>query len=383
MKYWAFIIFFSVFFGTLLLGSWYVFNRGMQALPHGTMRTFFPWLFWGLTIAFIAGQFLERGEPYLASKIITFAGSFWLVTLCYLFMMVLFIDFIRLGNYFTGFIPTQWTESFLSGKNLFIGVSSIALVLVIAGHINALIPRIVYVDIPIDKPASSRKELKVALVTDIHMGFIVGNNRVKRLIRKINEQQPDLVLFGGDLVDHNHRPVIKWKMGQHFSQLNPPLGVFAVTGNHEYIGHAEVSIDYFSQFGIQYLRDTVQNIDNILLLGGREDKDKMRFTGEKRKSISTLMDGADKQLPILLLDHQPVELEQVSQAGVDLMMSGHTHHGQFWPFNLITNKLYELDWGYLKKGTTHYYVSSGFGTWGPPVRIGSRSEIVIFNLKMN
>ncbi|HAM97865.1 MAG TPA: metallophosphoesterase [Marinilabiliales bacterium] len=383
MKYWALIIFLTIFFGTFLLGSWYVFNRGMQALPQGALRTVFPWIFWGLAATFIVGQFLERGQPFLAGKLVTYVGSFWLVTLWYLFMMILLIDVVRLGNHFTGFIPASWTESFLSGKNLFIGVSVVTLILVIGGHINALIPRIIPVEVPIDKKATAQKEIKVALVTDIHMGFIIGNRRVKRMVKKINEQNPDLVLFGGDLVDHNPLPVIKWEMGRHFKQLNPPLGVYAVTGNHEYIGHPEVSIDYLSQFGIRYLRDTLINVDGVLLLGGREDKDKMRFTGEKRKPIASLVNGADKSLPILLLDHQPVEFDQVAQTGVDLMMSGHTHHGQFWPFSFITQKVYELDWGFLKKGDTHYYVSSGFGSWGPPVRIGSRSEIVIFTIKLN
>jgi predicted MPP superfamily phosphohydrolase len=383
MKHVAFIIFFSVFFGMFLLGSWYVFNRGMQALPQSALRTIFPWMFWGLAAAFVVGQFLERGNPTLFSQMITYVGSFWLVTLLYLFMFILAIDIIRLANHFIGFIPEAWTQTVLSGKNLFFAVTSITLIIVAAGHINAIIPRIVNVDISIDKKAGKQKEIKVAFVSDIHMGFIIGNHRVKRMVDKINSENPDLVLFGGDLVDHNPLPVIKYNMGENFSRLHPPLGVYAVTGNHEYIGKPDISIEYLSKFGIQYLRDTLININDVLLLGGREDKDKMRFTGTPRKPVSQLVNGVDRSLPILLMDHQPVEYDSVMQTGVDLMVSGHTHRGQFWPFRYITRKVYELDWGLLKKGNTHFFVSSGLGTWGPPVRIGTRSEIVILHLKLN
>lgn len=382
MKYLPFIIFFSIFFGLFLSGSWYVFHRGMQALPPGTFRSIFPWLFWIISSFFIVGQFLERTEPTMATRVISTIGSFWLVTLWYLFMFVVVIDIFRLGNHFLGFIPDTWTQSFLTGKNLFIGTSVVTLLLVLAGHLNAIYPRIVQVDIPLEKIKTPEQELKVALATDIHMGFIIGNHRVKRLVNKINEQNPDVVLFGGDLVDHNPLPVIKWKMGEHFTRLHAPLGVYAITGNHEYIGHPEVSINYLSKFGINYLRDTALNINNQLLLVGREDKDKTRFTGQKRKPLTLLLEDTSTHLPVLLLDHQPVELGKAAEAGVDVMMSGHTHRGQFWPFSYITRKVYELDWGYLQKGNTHYYVSSGYGTWGPPVRIGSRSEIVILNLKM-
>ncbi len=383
MKHLAFILFFSVFFGLFLLGSWYVFNRGMQALPQSTLRTIFPWLFWGLAAAFVIGQFLERGNPTLLGQVVTCIGSFWLVTLFYLFLFVLAIDLVRVANHFIGFIPDAWTQSFLTGKNLFLAVSGTTLLMVAAGHINAIIPRIVNVDIPINKKAGKQTEIKVALVTDIHMGFIIGNNRVNRMITKINSQNPDLVLFGGDLVDHNPLPVIKYKMGEHFKRLNPQFGVYAVTGNHEYIGKPDISINYLSQFGIKYLRDTLINIDNVLLLGGREDKDKMRFTGEHRMPVSQLINGGDRSLPILLMDHQPVEFDSVMQTGVDLMVSGHTHRGQFWPLKYITQRVYELDWGLLKKGNTHFYVSSGLGSWGPPVRIGTRPEIVILHLKLN
>jgi predicted MPP superfamily phosphohydrolase len=379
----VFIIFFTVFLGIFFLGSWYVYNRGAQALSETQYGTVFKWVFWILSFSFILGQFLERGTPNALSSVITYIGSFWLVILWYLFLFVVAIDIVRLTNGWWQYIPHNLLSGILKGPNVFVAVMSATLLLVFAGHINALNARIINVDLDIDKPGNGKKELKVALVTDIHMGHIIGNKRVSKLIDQLNKQSPDLVLFGGDLVDHNPLPVIKENMGEHFDRLNPPLGKFAVTGNHEYIGKPDISIDYLSKFGIQYIRDTIVNVNDVLYIIGREDREMPRFNGKNRQNVSKLVNGEAENKLVILMDHQPVEYNSVAKAGIDLMVSGHTHKGQFWPFGMITKRVFELDWGLKKKGNTHFYVSSGYGTWGPPVRIGSRPEIVIFNIKLN
>jgi predicted MPP superfamily phosphohydrolase len=128
------------------------------------------------------------------------------------------------------------------------------------------------------------------------------------------------------------------------------------------------------------LRDSSLLIGDMLYIIGREDRDKPRFSGHNRKDIEQLLTGIDKTKPMILLDHQPFELDIKESLGIDLTLSGHTHHGQMWPLNYITKAIYEVSWGYKKKGDTHVYVSSGIGGWGPPVRIGNRPEIVLINL---
>jgi len=382
MKHLVFIVFFTVFFGIFLLGSYYVYNRGVQALSGTQFKTAFKWIFWSLSLAFIIGQFLERGNPTLIGSAITFVGSFWLAILLYLFLFVVTIDVLRLANNWFHYIPEHWMDSFFKGSYIFTIVATATILIVIAGHINAISPRIVNINIDIDKPSHSQKELKVALVTDIHMGYIIGNRRVSNLVDNLNNGNPDLVLFAGDLVDHNPLPVIKENMGQHFNRLNPPLGKYAVTGNHEYIGKPDISIDYLSKFGIKYIRDSIVNVGDLLYIVGREDREGLRYNGDKRKNIAELLNDEVSLKPVILMDHQPVEFEAAEKAGIDLMVSGHTHKGQMWPFGLITKRIYELDWGLLKKGNTYFYTSSGYGTWGPAVRIGNRPEIVFFNLKL-
>jgi hypothetical protein len=200
------------------------------------------------------------------------------------------------------------------------------------------------------------------------------------MIEKINQLNPDLVLFAGDLVDHNPLYVKADEMGKHFLKLTPRLGVYAVTGNHEYIGHPEISVEYLQQFGIKYLRDTIIDIGNNIVIAGRDDKDKVQFAGSPRKKLEQIIGEKQDEKFVILMDHQPVDYTEAEKRGVDLMVSGHTHKGQLWPFGYITSLVYENDYGLVKKGNTNYYTSSGYGTWGPPVRTGNRPEIVVFNV---
>ena len=132
--------------------------------------------------------------------------------------------------------------------------------------------------------------------------------------------------------------------------------------------------------GLTLLRDSALLVNNSIYIVGREDRDIKRFSGAERKSLPQLMEGVDRSKPIVLLDHQPYNLHEAAEAGVDLQLSGHTHHGQLWPFGYVTQRIFEVSRGYLQKGGTHFYVSTGFGTWGPPVRTGNRPEIMVFDL---
>jgi len=190
----------------------------------------------------------------------------------------------------------------------------------------------------------------------------------------------DIVLLPGDVVDEDIAPVIKQNLGETLRKIRSKFGTFAVTGNHEYIGGVEPAVRYLSEHGLTMLRDAAVKINGGIYIVGREDISFNRASGRKRKSLEELMSGIDKSFPIIMMDHQPFHLEEAERNGVDLQLSGHTHHGQLWPFNFITKKVYEVSWGYKKKGNTHIYVSSGAGTWGPPVRTGNSPEIVFLQL---
>jgi len=157
------------------------------------------------------------------------------------------------------------------------------------------------------------------------------------------------------------------------------MGVYASTGNHEYIGGVERSVEYLVEHGITVLRDTSLVIDSVFILAAREDRDKNR-SQTPRLTINELLEHLDHTKPIILLDHQPYKLNDAMLAGIDLQISGHTHHGQLWPFGYITQKIFEVSRGYKQKGNSHFIVSTGFGTWGPPIRTGNRPEIMEITL---
>jgi len=124
------------------------------------------------------------------------------------------------------------------------------------------------------------------------------------------------------------------------------------------------------------LRDSSVKVADSFYIVGREDKYYEMISGNKRAEIWELMQGLELELPVILLSHQPVNLEEAKNAGVDLQLSGHTHKGQFFPFNFITRNIFEVDYGYLRTGNLQVIVSTGAATWGPPIRIGSSSEVV-------
>jgi predicted MPP superfamily phosphohydrolase len=313
----------------------------------------------------------------------TWIGSFWLGAMVYFILAALLIDFARLINHFIPFFPQVFYADYQKTKliALFITIGLVVLT-VTAGFINARNPRVRSLDLHIAKKARGEKTLKIAMASDIHLGTLVGKRGASRLVTMINDLHPDIILLAGDLVDEDLKPVIRRNLGETLKNLHAPLGVYAITGNHEYIGGAAEAITYLTAHKIKFLSDTAELIGNRFYLAGRDDRDKPRFTGKQRKPLAEIMKGTDPAYPILLMDHQPFQLSKPQQLGVDLQLSGHTHHGQIWPFNYITNAIYEVSWGYKKKGNTHIYVSSGFGTWGPPIRLGNRPEVVSITLHM-
>lgn len=373
-----FLIFFSIVILVYSLVNYYIFRHGMMALPQGTaFRRWYPWLFLFLASSYIIGRVLERVYVSPVSTFFTFVGSFWLAFMVYFLMAVLVVDLVRLVVYLLPGRPAWLTDNYTDIKKyVFIGVTAVVSLVVLAGHINALTPRVTRLDVKIAKKAGTMKTLHIAAASDIHLGTLVGPRRTAQLVRMLNGCNADIILLAGDIVDEDLAPVIRYDLGRSLLKLKAPLGVYAITGNHEYIGGAEAAVKYLGEHGVKMLRDTTVLINNSFYLAGRNDRDSKRFSRKERKSIAEVLQGVDFKLPVIMMDHQPFNLQQVADAGVDFQLSGHTHHGQMWPFNYITKAIYEISWGYKKKGDTHFYVSSGYGGWGPPVRTGNRPEIL-------
>ena len=372
------LIFITIFFAITGLISYYIFKRGLQAIPPGSAwRLFYTVVFWVVALSFIAGRLLENRIPAVLAHPLTWIGSFWLAALLYFLIAVVLLDLLRLANHFLHFFPAAVVQNYAQAKCLTsaVVIAAVALLL-LGGYINSLKPRIKKLDLAVAKKSAPLKSLNLVVVSDIHLGNIVGRSRLDSIVHKINDLNPDVVLMPGDIVDEDLAPVIRQNLGEALLKIRSRFGVYAVTGNHEYIGGVEEACRYLTDHKITMLRDTSVKIAEALYIVGREDRSKNRSPGGSRKSLAELMAAVDKAYPVILMDHQPFGLEEAAQQGADLQLSGHTHNGQLWPLNYIVHSIYEISWGYKRIAGTHYYVSVGVGTWGPPVRIGNHPEIV-------
>jgi hypothetical protein len=214
------------------------------------------------------------------------------------------------------------------------------------------------------------------MVSDIHLGIRIGNNRVRKMIQEINELKPDLVIIAGDIVDTEIEPFINNNMAEEFSKIKAKYGTFATLGNHDLIkGNGDIITEELRKNGVIVLRDEAFLVNDSFYVIGRDDSVINRL-GSTRDTLKNIIKDIDKSKFQIVIDHTPNSINESREVGVHLHFSGHTHRGQIAPCNLVTKKMFEIDHGHLQKENLSVIVSSGYGTWGPPVRIGSKSEIV-------
>lgn len=371
--FWFFIIFFTLY----SVINYYIGLRGWQALEGAPyMRPVFLAVFLFSSLSYIFSKVVQRFLPLGFYEAIEKIGSLWFAFMLYFFLAVIVLDLLRVINWAFRIVPPF--NDYAQVKLFTIGiVSAIVLIIIIAGFINTRALKIETLNLKIPARNSSIKELNAVMISDLHLSTINGEGFVKSIVEKIQSLHPDIVFIAGDLVDDRASVLRDKGIGSSLKELKPALGVYGITGNHEYINGVDSAVNYMKELNIITLRDTSVIINNGFVLIGREDRSKGL---SKRKSLKELVGESDPNMPVILLDHTPFHLEEAMENGIDLQLSGHTHDGQMFPINLIVAKIYEDAWGYLRKGNTQYYVSSGVGTWGPPIRTGSRSEIV--NLKI-
>ncbi len=329
-------------------------------------------IIYAIVILIVAYSYLigRLGPHFFIFRII---GSYWMALVQYALLLFPIANLVVWLLQFTT-IPNE-TVIFWTGSLLI----TVLLLIFSIGTFNAYQPIIRTYHIQLPKQAGHFNKLRIAMASDMHFGYLSGKTHLQRLVKRIKQIEPDLILLPGDIIDDDPEPFIRKKMGDDMKELKAPLGTFGVLGNHEYYG-GKIP-EYLKEMeanDVKILLDDVILIKNSFYLIGRKDR-----TEKERMKLDALMKNVDKTLPIVMMDHQPNHLDQAEEAGVDLMLCGHTHRGQMTPNHLITKKIYELDWGYKKKNQLHAIVSSGFGFWGPPLRLGSRSEILQIEVEFN
>jgi predicted MPP superfamily phosphohydrolase len=366
MRWIFFISILTAYFGANI----YLLVRGLHVLPHGLPRIIFPTIICFLAVIFIVIMILEDKLPIGLVSVIQHIGGTWMISLLYFVPIVLIIDIIRLVNKFLPFLPKFLTANpQTTGLYLFFSVLGLVVIILISGIIRFNNPSVIKPVFTTTKQIS--KAPKIVVASDLHLGYTNGINKLNDFVELINAQNPDIVLLCGDVFDRSIRPVESKNMMAIMKTIKAPLGVYVVPGNHEYYGQREKAFRYLSEAFVLLRDSIVQPTEDIYIIG-RDD-----YSNRDRKPLKEIMQGIDHNKLIILLDHQPNLLQDAQDAGVDIQFSGHTHDGQVWPISWIAKKVYEQSYGYLKKGNTQYYITSGLGLWGAHLRIGTRSEIVV------
>ncbi|WP_066296157.1 metallophosphoesterase [Bacillus sp. FJAT-29937] len=342
---------------------YYIGWRGYRWLrPEKSSRRFK--ILYTMVVAIAATSFIMgriSGITFL-SKI----GAYWMA-IFYLFLLLVPVAHISVIVLRLTRLPRTGTQKWAGIVILVLTIS-----LLIYGTYNAYNPIVRTYSIHMGKNTPSLDSLTIAMAADTHFGLLSGKDHAKRLVKEINGMKPDIILLPGDLIDDDIQPFLDQGIDEILSKLHAPFGVYATLGNHDrHNGTMQELIDTIERSGINVLYDEAVTIEDQLTLIGRKDR-----RDPDRSELNQIMKGVDLSKPVILLDHQPYDLDIAQKAGIDLMLSGHTHHGQVFPANLITDSIYENSWGYFKKGSMHSVVTEGFGFWGPPIRIGTRSEIV-------
>jgi predicted MPP superfamily phosphohydrolase len=376
-------LFFIIFFAVYSAVNFYIFIRGWQAISHiPILKPFYIIIFLLSALAYIIAKIFNSKLPALIYDILLWPGSFWFAFMLYFFLFIVLIDFSRLLNYLFSIYPSFITSNFQTTKLVtFISVILISSIIIIAGYLNTRNIKINHVEIEIPRKASKLGELNVVLVADFHLNPVNDGNLLDKIVRKINELNADIVLIPGDIVDDRVEILKRKNIGKELSEIKSKYGVYVSNGNHEFINGVEGADKYLREFNLNVLRDSAVLIENSFYILGREDRSKPSFTNKRRKSLGEILKEVDRSFPVIVIDHTPSGFSETVDAGIELQLSGHTHHGQIFPLNLITNMIYEVSWGYLKKGKTQFYVTCGVGTWGAPVRLGSDSEIVKLTIR--
>jgi len=377
----AFMIFFAIVLVVNLLVNAYIYSRTRAIFPTGNFS--YPLaavLFWLLALSYMIGRITERMGYMEFAHPFVHLGSYWMGAMLYLTLLFLLTDIFR-G--FVTLVPAA--ESFRFGWNTDKGrVAIVTLyaattVILTFGYYFAKSPVVRFQQIAVDKPLIGGP-LRAVLVSDLHLGMMISNGRLERLVELVNAQKPDVLLLAGDVFDEDLGPVIENNLGDLLKNFKTKYGAYAVLGNHEFYGDAQAAREYLEHHNIKVLRDSVVRLYNGTTIIGREDITHEQMNRIRRKPIDELISASDTSGLVILIDHQPYNLNEVVGTGVDLQVSGHTHHGQMWPLNYITKAIFTISRGYGKLGNTHFFVSSGFGTWGPPFRTNSRSEIVVLDI---
>ncbi len=375
-----FLIFLSIVLSILGGTHYYLYSHLVSGL--GPFRA--PTL-WVIRVLFVLGaisfpllRVLSRNHVRRLSVLVDWLVVMWLGCVLYAFLLGLAVQVLGELGEWTGLLrvaaPLLGSSAPRSGVLLVVTLTAMC---VIVGFVRAqALPRIVNLEVPLSHLPPALDGFKLIQLSDVHIGTFARLARMRGLVAKVNALVPDVVVITGDLVDEQAsqlapvEPILAGLRAQH--------GVLAVPGNHDFYAGIDEVVRRASSCGIRFLRNEKATIAGALQIYGIDDP-----AGARGRPITfeSVLGPELREQASILLYHQPIRYPQLAELGVGLVLSGHTHGGQLWPLKYITRLFYPYVSGLFSIGTSHFYVSRGTGTWGPPMRFGVPPEIVVIRLR--
>lgn len=317
-------------------------------------------------------------------------STYWIGIMLYSLLYVVLFDLLRLIAK-----HTKLKNTLLFSRGSVISIGSVVVACAVAtclyGIFNARNIKVNEYSVTVNKSCGSDKHLKAVLVADLHMGYAIGVDHITNMVKKINEQNADIVIIAGDIFDNSYDGMDDPEgIKAQLKSIKSKYGVYAVYGNHDIdekilMGftfdwggkqlNSEKMTNFIKECDIKLINDESVLINDEFYLVGRRDTDKPGTEDGTRTEISELTKDLDKTKPIFVLSHEPDELQKTADAGADIDFSGHTHDGQLFPGNLTIGLFWENPCGMIKKDNMYSIVTSGVGVYGTFMRVGTDAEI--------
>lgn len=375
-----FIIFLFVFFSIYGGLHLYAFLKIRQALTFGTGAAVSLAAFMaGMIIAPVLIRISERQGFEFLARVLAYMGYAWMGLIFFFVSVTFVLDVFRMLVHIGGRIVPVDLSGLAPGARPSMVISTLlAVILTAYGAFEALDIRMEHLTIQTDKIPKEIGRLKIVQISDVHLGLMVGQSRLEKILSLVTAADPDILVSTGDLVDgqmDNLSGLLKL-----FREVSPKYGKFAITGNHEFYAGLARSLEFIKKAGFTVLRGEGLNIAGLLTITGVDDVT-AEFDGiEKEISEKALLSSFPRESFTLLLKHRPTVAKDTPGL-FDLQLSGHTHKGQIFPFSLVTKLFYPNLAGLFRlEQNSRLYVSRGSGTWGPPVRFLSPPEVTLIEL---
>ncbi|KPK00333.1 MAG: metallophosphoesterase [Nitrospira bacterium SG8_35_4] len=374
------ILFFITFFTLYGLLHLYAFLKAKAALTLDTRQSTFIVLFMAaMTFAPAIIRYLERFGLEILARTMSYIGYLWMGILVLFFSLAVCIDIYRLVIYLSQFMASRdMSALYPSVKVSFFLPLLFALAAAGYGFFEAQNIRLEHITLKTSRIPIETGRFRIVQISDVHLGLIVRESRLKRIIAKVQEAGPDLLVCTGDLVDGQINNLEG--LAEMLQSIQPVYGKFAITGNHEYYAGLHQALDFIRKAGFTILRGQAVEVNGFVTLAGVDDPTGSQFNNYKGDTEQKVLSGLDHEKYTILLKHRPL-VDNNSRGLFDLQLSGHTHKGQIFPFSLLTKLYYPKHAGYLSLAdSSHLYISRGSGTWGPPIRFLSPPEVTVIDL---